>query len=51
MTKYTIIGAGAIGGTLGAYLQLGGSDVLLIDSNREHVESVQADGLEIRRPR
>ncbi|CAM5458706.1 ketopantoate reductase family protein [Leifsonia shinshuensis] len=50
MTKYTIIGAGAIGGTLGAYLQLGGSDVLLIDSNREHVESVQADGLEIRRP-
>ncbi len=33
----TIIGAGAIGGTAGAYLSAAGHDVLLVDNIREHL--------------
>lgn len=51
MAEYTIIGAGAIGGTLGAHLHAGGSDVLLIDSDVAHVERTRQSGLEIRSPR
>ena len=45
--RVTIIGTGAIGGTVGAYLIRGGHDVLLVDAAREHVEAMTRDGLAI----
>jgi len=42
-----IVGAGAIGGTIGAHLVRAGQDVLLVDAAREHVEAVTRDGLQI----
>ena len=43
----TIVGAGAIGGTTGAYLSAAGHDVLLVDSVREHVDAINRHGLRI----
>jgi 2-dehydropantoate 2-reductase len=43
----TIVGAGAIGGLIGGHLARAGHDVLLVDRDREHVEAIQRDGLEI----
>ncbi len=43
----TIIGAGAIGGTVGAFLTDAGYDVTLVDVVREHVDAMNADGLRI----
>lgn len=43
----TIIGAGAIGGTLGAFLTQAGYDVTLVDVVPEHVEKMNRDGLRI----
>ncbi len=43
-------GAGAIGGTIGAYLARAGHDVLLVDSEAEHVAAMCADGLAIEGP-
>lgn len=43
----TIVGAGAIGGTIGAHLIRSGYDVLFIDKVREHVEAINRDGLTI----
>ena len=45
-----IWGAGAIGGTLGAYLARAGADVTLVDSVAEHVDAVRRDGLRISGP-
>ena len=45
-----IWGAGAIGGTLGAYWNRAGKDVLLVDSAADHVEAINRDGLEITGP-
>lgn len=45
--RITIIGAGAIGGTTGAFLHDAGHDVLLVDNVREHVEAINARGLRI----
>jgi 2-dehydropantoate 2-reductase len=45
-----IWGAGAIGGTIGAYLARGGQDVLLVDSAADHVEAMNARGLAIEGP-
>lgn len=45
--RITIIGAGAIGGTTGAYLSAAGHDVLLVDTVREHVEAINSRGLRI----
>ncbi|MEZ4572700.1 MAG: 2-dehydropantoate 2-reductase N-terminal domain-containing protein [Thermomicrobiales bacterium] len=41
----TIIGAGAIGGTVGAFLTEAGYDVTLVDVVREHVDVMNSDGL------
>ncbi len=46
-TRITIIGAGAIGGTAGAYQSAAGHDVLLVDNVREHVDAINRDGLRI----
>lgn len=45
--QVTIVGAGAIGGTIGAHLVRAGHDVLLVDAAAEHVEAVNRDGLRI----
>jgi 2-dehydropantoate 2-reductase len=43
----TIIGAGAIGGVIGAYLVRGGSNVQFVDINEEHVNVMNEKGLTI----
>lgn len=45
-----IWGAGAIGGTLGAYMARAGEDVLLVDIVPEHVTAMNAGGLLIEGP-
>jgi 2-dehydropantoate 2-reductase len=45
-----IWGAGAIGGTLGAYWARAGLDVLLVDQVAEHVEACRTRGLHISGP-
>jgi len=48
--KLTIIGAGAIGGTLGAHLFRAGHDVTLCDADEDHVAAIQIHGLAIEGP-
>ena len=43
--KIAVIGAGAIGGTLGGHMTRGGEDVTLFDPWREHVDKMRNDGL------
>ena len=45
-----IWGAGAIGGTVGAYLIRAGEDVLLVDAAADHVAAIEATGLRIEGP-
>jgi 2-dehydropantoate 2-reductase len=45
-----IWGAGAIGGTLGAYWARAGHDVLLVDEAADHVAAMNRDGLSIEGP-
>jgi 2-dehydropantoate 2-reductase len=45
---YTVFGAGAIGGTVGAHLVRGGESVLFVDQDRDHVQAMQSHGLTIR---
>jgi 2-dehydropantoate 2-reductase len=44
---YTIVGAGAIGGTIGAYMVRGGKDVLFVDADAAHVSAINQHGLTI----
>jgi 2-dehydropantoate 2-reductase len=46
--QYTLIGAGAIGGTIAAHIVRGGESVLVVDRDLEHVQAMQARGLTIR---
>lgn len=46
--KYTIVGAGAIGGTLGAYMARAGEDVTFVDADSAHVEAMNRQGLTIK---
>lgn len=48
--KLLIWGAGAIGGTLGAYLARGGHDVTFVDIVEEHVAAINRHGLRITGP-
>ena len=43
--KFTIIGAGAIGGLAGAYMTKAGHDVLLVDRWAEHVAALNEKGM------
>ncbi|MDP6896385.1 MAG: 2-dehydropantoate 2-reductase N-terminal domain-containing protein [Rhodospirillales bacterium] len=43
--KIAIVGAGALGGHVGAYLTREGHDVTLIDAWPEHIEHMRAHGL------
>jgi 2-dehydropantoate 2-reductase len=45
--EMTIVGAGAIGGLIGAHLWRAGHRVLLVDRERAHVAAIQARGLEV----
>ncbi len=50
MGKILIWGAGAIGGTLGAYLIRQGHDTLFVDIVADHVQAIQQKGLSITGP-
>jgi 2-dehydropantoate 2-reductase len=50
MTQYTVVGAGAIGGTIGARLARSGHSVLLCDADPEHVAAINERGLRIEGP-
>jgi 2-dehydropantoate 2-reductase len=45
--KITIVGAGAIGGTMGAYLARAGHEITFVDAVAEHVEAINARGLAV----
>lgn len=45
--ELTIVGAGAIGGVVGAYLIKGGHDVVFIDVNEDHVTKINEQGITI----
>jgi 2-dehydropantoate 2-reductase len=46
---YVIVGAGAIGGTLGHHLARAGHEVTVVDADAEHVRSVRERGIVVRR--
>lgn len=48
--RFLIWGAGAIGGTLGAFLARAGHDVMLVDAVEEHVAAINRHGLRITGP-
>jgi 2-dehydropantoate 2-reductase len=48
--EYVVVGAGAIGGTIGARLARDGHEVLLCDADLDHVAAINADGLAIEGP-
>lgn len=45
--KIAVMGAGSIGGIVGAYLAKGNEDVVLVDTNKEHVKEMNRQGLKI----
>ncbi|HEY3682690.1 MAG TPA: 2-dehydropantoate 2-reductase N-terminal domain-containing protein [Streptosporangiaceae bacterium] len=50
MSGYTVVGGGAIGGTLAFHLARAGHAVAVVDTDAEHVAAIRAHGLRIRRP-
>ncbi|HEV7663270.1 MAG TPA: 2-dehydropantoate 2-reductase N-terminal domain-containing protein [Chloroflexota bacterium] len=46
--QYTVFGAGAIGGTVGAHMVRGGESVLFVDRDIDHVRAMQERGLTVR---
>jgi 2-dehydropantoate 2-reductase len=48
--RILIWGAGAIGGTIGAYLLRAGEEVLFVDSAADHVDAINSAGLTIEGP-
>ena len=49
-SRFLVWGAGAIGGTLGAYFARGGGDVTMVDTCLEHVDAIVRYGLRITGP-
>jgi 2-dehydropantoate 2-reductase len=45
--KFTVVGAGAIGGTIGAFMVREGEDVEFVDSASDHVAAMRAEGLSV----
>ena len=45
--RYTFVGAGGIGGLIGAWMTRAGCDVTFVERWPEHVEAINRDGLEI----
>ena len=46
--RFTVVGAGAIGGTLGAYMARAGEEVEFADRAEDHVEAMRSRGLTIK---
>lgn len=49
MARYVVVGAGAIGGTIGGRLAQAGHDVVLV-ARGDHLAALQRDGLDLRTP-
>src|ERR1700712_2496726 len=49
MTRYIVVGAGAIGGALGGRLSHAGREAVLV-ARGEHLQVLQSDGLRLRAP-
>jgi 2-dehydropantoate 2-reductase len=47
--SYVIVGAGAIGGTLGHHLARAGHEVTVVDADAEHVRAIREQGIVVRR--
>ncbi|WP_166827976.1 ketopantoate reductase family protein [Brevibacterium limosum] len=47
---YTVVGGGAIGGTLAAHIALAGHPVQIVDADTEHVAAIRSSGLKIEGP-
>lgn len=47
MTRACVVGAGAIGGYVGAHLSRAGVDVILVDGWAEHVQAMRSRGLTV----
>eukprot|EP01047_Picozoa_sp_COSAG01_P124219 COSAG01_NODE_53191_length_341_cov_0.561983_1_plen_63_part_10 len=47
--RYVVVGAGALGGVIGAKLHIAGYNVALV-ARGPHLESLQLDGLRLRSP-
>ncbi|VTU22533.1 ketopantoate reductase family protein [Variovorax sp. PBL-E5] len=47
MTRVCIVGAGAVGGYVGAHMTRAGVDTILVDAWPEHVEAMRAKGLSV----
>jgi 2-dehydropantoate 2-reductase len=45
--KFTIVGAGAVGGSLGVFLARAGHEVVLVDQVAEHVRAINEHGLQL----
>ena len=41
----TVVGSGGMGALFGAILSEGGLEVTLVDTNREHIDAIQKNGL------
>jgi len=50
VTDYVVVGAGAIGGTIGARLARDGHSVLFCDADPDHVAAINSSGLTIEGP-
>jgi 2-dehydropantoate 2-reductase len=50
MEQLVIWGAGAIGGTVGAYLSRAGQNPLLVDADKDHIAAMRRSGLKITGP-
>ncbi|GHF66152.1 2-dehydropantoate 2-reductase/glutamate carboxypeptidase [Amycolatopsis bartoniae] len=50
MAEYTVVGGGAIGGTLAFHLARAGHRLLIVDADAAHVEAIRSNGLVLRRP-
>jgi 2-dehydropantoate 2-reductase len=50
LVAYVVVGAGAIGGVIGAQLVRDGHDVLLCDADAEHVAAIRTEGFSIEGP-
>lgn len=46
--RIAILGAGAMGSWFGGHLAINGQNVQLLTTNRDHIDAVQRDGLELR---
>lgn len=47
MMQYTLVGAGAIGGSMAAWISRAGGEILYVDAVKEHVDAMNEKGLTI----